>query len=242
MNIGLIGYGKMGKEVEKIAQNFNHNVLIKFNSKLNFENFDDINSIKKVDVFIDFSTPAAFLKNFNYIAELGKNIVVGTTGWYEKIDEIKNIVEKSGIGFVYGSNFSIGMNIVFKIVELAGKIFNKFPEYDVFIEEIHHSQKIDAPSGTALKLFEILANEIERKNEKFTDRPSGKIPDNVIQIVSVRAGNFFGNHSVVFDSTFDTIEIKHISKGRTGFAIGALKAAEFILDKKGFYRFEEILF
>ena len=242
MNIGLIGYGKMGKEVEKIAQNFNHNVILRFNSKLNFENFYDIDSVKKVDVFIDFSTPSAFLKNFNYVAEFGKNIVVGTTGWYEKIDEIKDIVKKSGIGFVYASNFSIGMNIVFKIAQLAGKFFNKFSEYDVFIEEIHHSQKIDAPSGTALKLFEILSHEIERKKEKFIDRPSGKIPDDVIQIVSVRSGSFFGNHSVVFDSTFDTIEIKHISKGRAGFALGALKAAEFILSKKGFYKFEEILF
>ncbi len=242
MNIGLIGYGKMGREVERIAQELNHKIILKLNSKFNFENIDDLNLINEVDVFIDFSTPSAFLKNINYVSRYGKNIVVGTTGWYDEISKVREIVEKSDIGLIYGSNFSIGMNIVFKLVELAGRFFNKFSEYDVFIEEIHHAQKLDSPSGTALKLFEILSKEIERKREKFIERPLGKIPPEVIQIVSVRSGNFFGNHSVVFDSVFDTIEIKHIAKGRAGFAIGAIKAGEFILGKKGFYKFEEILF
>lgn len=242
MNIGLIGYGKMGKEVEKVAQELNHDILLRLNSKFSFENIEDLNLISKVDVFIDFSTPSAFLKNINYVARHGKNIVVGTTGWYEEISKVKEIVEKNDIGLIYGSNFSIGMNIVFKLVELAGRLFNRFPEYDVFIEEIHHAQKLDSPSGTALKLFEILTREIERKKEKFIERPTGKIPPEAIQIVSVRSGNFFGNHSIVFDSIFDTIEVKHIAKGRAGFAIGALRAAEFILGRKGFYRFEEVLF
>ncbi len=242
MNIALVGYGKMGREVERVALELNHKIILKLNSKFNFENLDDTNLIDEVDLFIDFSTPSAFLKNVHYMAQYGKNIVVGTTGWYENLNQVKEIVEKNEIGLIYGSNFSIGMNIVFKLVELAGKLFNKFPEYDVFIEEIHHAQKIDSPSGTALKLFEILNKEIKRKREKFTERPSGKIPPDVIQIVSVRSGSFFGNHSVVFDSVFDTIEIKHMSKGRTGFAIGAIKAGEFILGKKGFYKFEEILF
>ena len=227
MNIGLIGYGKMGKEVERIANEYNHNVLLKLNSKFNFENVDDPNLVNNIDVFIDFSTPSAFLKNIKYVAELGKNIVVGTTGWYDKLSEVKEIVERSGIGFIYGSNFSIGMNIVFKLTELAGKFVNKFSEYDVFIEEIHHSQKLDAPSGTALRLFEILINEIERKREKLIGKPNGKISPEVIQIVSVRSGSFFGNHSVVFDSIFDTIEIRHSSKGRTGFATGTIASTLF---------------
>jgi len=242
MNIGLIGYGRMGKEVERVALELNHRIVLKLNSKFNFENLVDSSHLNEVDVFIDFSTPSAFLKNINYVAQYRKNIVVGTTGWYEKIGEVKEIVEKNDIGFIYGSNFSIGMNIVFKLVELAGKFFNKFDEYDVFIEEIHHAKKVDSPSGTALKLFEILSREIERKRKILVERPSGQIPQDVIQIVSVRSGSFFGNHSVVFDSIFDTIEIKHVAKGRAGFAIGAIKAGEFILGKKGFYRFEEILF
>jgi 4-hydroxy-tetrahydrodipicolinate reductase len=239
MKIGLLGYGRMGKEVEKVAIELGHNVILKFNSKYNFENAEP-EPLKEIDVFIDFSTPSAFLKNIDHICNLGKNIVVGTTGWYDDITEVVNKVERAGIGLIYGANFSIGMNIVFKLVELAGELFNDFKDYDVFIEEIHHSNKIDSPSGTALKLFEILISKLERKRGKMIDRPVGKISPDAIQIVSVRAGNFFGNHSVVFDSIFDTIEIKHMSKGRSGFAIGAIKAAEFIKGKKGVFKFEEI--
>ena len=176
--------------------------------------------IAKADIAIDFTSKDIVLKNIKGVAKLGVNLVVGTTGWHDNIGKVKALVDKYKIGLVYSANFSIGANIFFKIAEFSSKMFSKFKDYDAYGLEIHHKAKLDSPSGTALKI----ADKVEGLN--FT---------------SIRAGRNPGFHEVVFDSSADGITLSHQAYSRTGFAKGALIAAEFIKNKKGIYSFEDIL-
>ncbi|OGJ05977.1 hypothetical protein A2238_02680, partial [Candidatus Nomurabacteria bacterium RIFOXYA2_FULL_35_9] len=180
----------------------------------------DIKGISKADVAIDFTSKDVVLKNIQEVSKLGVNMVVGTTGWSDSLDEVKKIIEKNKIGFIYSPNFSVGVNIFFKMMDNAIKLFAKLPEYDAYGLEIHHKAKKDSPSGTALKI----ASKIKGLN--FT---------------SIRAGRNPGFHEVVFDSEADGITLSHQAYNRVGFAKGALMAAEFIKNKKGVYSFEDIL-
>ncbi len=182
--------------------------------------------VDDADVCIDFSEPTAVLGNIKRAAEAGVPLVVGTTGWYEHIDEARSLVESSGIGFVYGSNFSIGVNLMFKIAEYASELFGRFAAYDAFIEEMHHKFKKDAPSGTAVFL--------KRKVEAAYNRE--------VSTTSARAGYVPGTHTLGFDSEADTLTITHTARSRAGFADGALVAARWIHTRKGFYEFSDIIF
>ncbi len=237
MNIALIGYGKVGKEIHNIVNEKKYNVNKIFNSKhllTEKENLDDI------DICIEFTTPNCVYENLKKLISLKKNIVCGTTGWNDKLNEIRNLVEKNNVGFVYSSNFSIGVQIFFDIIKNASQLLNKIENYDVFVNEIHHNQKKDFPSGTAISLGETILQNFKTKKEILTSL-NDKILPNQLQVSSIRSGNFFGTHSVTFDSDFDTIELKHIAKSRRGFALGAIFASEWIQNKKGFYSFNEIL-
>ena len=169
---------------------------------------------------VDFTSKDVVLKNIEEVAKLGKNMVVGTTGWYDHLGAIKKIVEKYKIGFIYSPNFSVGVNVFFKMIDFSSKLFAKLPEYDVYGLEIHHKAKLDSPSGTALKI----ANKIKG-----------------LQFNSIRAGRNPGFHEVVFDSNADSVTLSHQAHNRVGFAKGALLATEFIKNKKGMYFFEDIL-
>ena len=177
------------------------------------------------DVAVDFSEPGAVIENIKAVAAAHVSMVVGTTGWYDRTDEVRKIVEESGIGFVYGSNFSVGVNLMFKITEYAAALFSRFASYDPFIEEAHHKFKKDAPSGTAIFLKRIV-------DSKY----SGETP-----IASTRAGYIPGTHTVGFDSEADTLAIAHTARNRAGFAGGALLAARWIKGRKGFYEFSQII-
>lgn len=177
------------------------------------------------DVAIDFSEPGAVIENVKAVAAARVSMVVGTTGWYTSVDEIRKIVEESGIGFVYGSNFSVGVNLMFKITEYAAALFSRFSSYDPFIEEAHHKFKKDAPSGTAIFLKRIVDAEY-----------SGETPT-----ASTRAGYIPGTHTVGFDSEADTLAITHTARNRAGFADGAILAARWIKGRKGFYEFSQII-
>jgi 4-hydroxy-tetrahydrodipicolinate reductase len=227
MNIALVGYGKMGKLVEQVAVREGMTVSLVLDSKNNGqcegitrENFSGI------DVCIDFSTPQIVVHNIQRVAALGVNIIVGTTGWYEHLDEVRAIVSAHNIGFVYGPNFSIGMNVFFQIAEHAARLLSRFEGYDPFIEEAHHKFKKDAPSGTAIMLRQILERSYQNR---------------AIPVTSVRAGYIPGTHAVSFDSEADTITLKHEARNRQGFAEGAVFAAKWIAGKKGFYEFRQIL-
>jgi 4-hydroxy-tetrahydrodipicolinate reductase len=182
-------------------------------------------NLNDADVCIDFTEPGVVIDNIKAAAAAGVSMVVGTTGWNSHLEEAKQLVQESGIGFVYGSNFSVGVNLMFKIAERAAELFSRFPSHDPFIEEAHHKFKKDAPSGTALSLKRITEAKYQR------DIPTS----------STRAGYFPGKHTVGFDSEADTLEIVHTARSRAGFAEGALLAARWIAGKKGFFEFSQII-
>lgn len=227
MNIALFGYGKMGKLIEQRAINQGMTVSLILD-EYNNDQFQGITreNLAGVDVGIDFSTPHVVVENIRRVADIGVNLVVGTTGWYDRMDEVRQIVSERGIGFVYGSNFSIGMNLFFKLIESAASLFHRFEGFDPFIEEAHHKFKKDAPSGTALTLGRQL-------EAAYADRP--------VPITSVRAGYIPGTHAVSFDSEVETVTLTHVARSREGFAEGALFAAKWIVGKKGFYEFRQIV-
>lgn len=233
--IAIIGYGKMGREIEYLAHESNFDVtdIFDIDKPINPKRSYDF------DVAIDFTTPSSVISNVELLASMGKNIVLGTTGWYDKTDEIKQIVEKYDIGLVWGSNFSVGMNIFFKITEYASKLFNKLENYDPFLYEIHHNQKKDSPSGTAISLAEILIKNIDRK-EKINITNENLQP-NELSVAASRGGYIPGTHQINFDSVADTIQLSHIARNRSGFASGALQAAKLIHNQKGFHNFSTLL-
>ena len=229
MNIAIVGYGKMGKVIEKIAVDKGLNVISTIDPNAEDAQFKEINkeSLKDVDVCIEFTAPSVALENIRKIAELGKSVVVGTTAWYDKLDEAKQIVKDNKIGLIYSPNFSIGVNVFFSVVKNASKIMNNLKDYGIYMKEIHHVHKKDAPSGTGKKIRNIVEEEIER----FSDTP----------IESVREGEVPGTHTVHFESDVDIIKLEHEAKSRQGFASGSVVAAEWLKDKKGFFSIEDLM-
>jgi 4-hydroxy-tetrahydrodipicolinate reductase len=242
MNIALIGYGKMGREVEALAPKQGLSIVAKFDIDNNHNGSGlTAETLKGVDVCIDFSIPGEVLTNLQRVAECGKNIVIGTTGWQDRVEEARQIVERERIGLVHAANFSIGVNLFLKLVEEAGRQFAQFEDYDVSIHEVHHKEKLDSPSGTALEIGKTLLRTSKRKKELLAGNAQGKIKPEQLQISSARTGSVTGIHSVTFDSLADTIELKHTAKNRSGFALGALFAAKWIKGKRGWYSMQDVL-
>lgn len=242
MNIALIGYGKMGKEVEALAKEKGVKIANIFTEENNIGGGAlTPEALKDVDVCIEFSTPAAVLDNIKAVATCGKNIVVGTTGWYDKLDEVKKLVAKENIGFLYATNFSLGVNLFMHIVSNASQLVDRYSDYDVAISETHHNKKADAPSGTALSLGATILKEFRRKTELLANSPEGQIQSNQLHVTSTRVGSVAGTHKVTFDSESDSIELIHTAKDRRGFALGALVAAEWLQGKKGFYTMRDVI-
>jgi len=226
--LAIIGYGKMGKLVERLAPDYGFTVALKLD-EFNNANFEGLTpeNFRGVDVAIDFSIPAAVRRNVEGIAALGVNLVLGTTGWMQHADGVKAAVERHGVGLVWSPNYSLGVNAFFRLVAEAARLFAGQPEYGAWAWEIHHSTKKDAPSGTLLKLVE------EMKKSGYA------LP---IDVASNRAGAHPGTHEIGFDSPADTIVLRHTARSREGLAQGALKAAQWIVGKKGFHEFSEIVF
>ena len=237
MKISIIGYGKMGQLIEKAALERKVEVVSTidpFHPDATFKSFSD-EAMHGVDVCICFSQPAAAMENMTDACRWQKQVVVGTTGWVDQMDQVEQMVYENGVGLVYSSNFSIGVNIFFKMIELASQVINKFDVYDILGYEAHHNRKLDSPSGTAVTIGNILLDNIERKSTIFKDKLDRKIEPHELHMASMRGGNIPGTHAVLLDSEFDTIELKHTARSRTGFAVGAVIAAEWILDKKGLF-------
>lgn len=236
MNIALIGYGKMGKAIEEIAVGRGHkiSVIIDENNKSEF----DSPAFKNSDVAIEFTMPASALDNYKKCFEANVPVVSGTTGWLDSLDAVKKECLDGGHTFFYASNYSLGVNIFFALNKHLAKIMNQFPDYDVKMEEIHHIHKLDAPSGTAITLAEGLIENIARKskwNLEVEKSPSE------IAIHCIREGEVPGIHEIIYESEVDTISIKHDAKSRKGFALGAVVAAEFAYNKKGFLGMNDLL-
>jgi 4-hydroxy-tetrahydrodipicolinate reductase len=218
----------MGRMIEALAAPRGVEVALKLD-EFNNANFEGITpeTFKGIDAAIEFSTPATVVGNVERISKLGVNTVIGTTGWHNQIDRVRGIVESSGTGAVWSPNFSIGVNVFFRVVNEAAKLLAREPEYEAWAWEIHHSAKKDAPSGTLLKLVD------EMKKAGY-ERP--------IDLGSNRAGAIPGTHEIGFDSSADTITLRHTARSREGFALGAIKAAQWVAGKKGFFEFSQVLF
>ncbi|MBY0244848.1 MAG: 4-hydroxy-tetrahydrodipicolinate reductase [Sphingobacteriaceae bacterium] len=242
MKIALLGYGKMGKAIETFCLQRGHEVVLIINN----ENTADLTAenLANVDVAIDFSTPGSVMANIHTCFKAHTPIVVGTTGWYEKIDEIKTDCQTSNNSFLYGSNFSVGVNVFFELNKYLAKLMNPYPAYDVLVEEIHHTQKLDSPSGTAITIAEGILQHIDKKKEWVnelvgTDAEKAFKKDDLL-IESHRIENVPGTHTVVYSSEIDEIEIKHTAHNRSGFALGAVIAAEWLHNKKGFFSVADV--
>lgn len=242
MNIAIVGYGKMGKEIEALARERNITVTKIFTEENNPNGAGlSKDSLKNVDVCIEFTSPISVLSNIESIAEAGKNVVVGTTGWFDKLADVTSLVKESKIGLLYAPNFSLGINLFYQIVSTAAKIFDKFDIYDVAVSETHHKEKVDSPSGTALALGNLIIQSVRRKKEIFHETAHSKVKPEHLHVTSMRVGNVVGRHSVVFDSEADSIELVHTAKNRRGLALGALIAAEWLKGKKGVYTMKDVL-
>ena len=236
MKIALIGYGKMGKTIEQIALSRGHQIvsIVDIN---NPEEFQSAN-FKSADVAIEFTTPATAFDNYMKSFAAGVPVVSGTTGWLDRIGEIKEKCEKEGKTFFYASNFSIGVNIFFALNKYLAKIMNNFPSYNISMTETHHIHKLDAPSGTAITLAEGIIENVDRK-DRWTLETAEQPTD--LPIHAIREGEVPGIHEVTYESDVDYISIRHDAKSRAGFALGAVVAAEFTAGKKGFLGMDDML-
>jgi len=227
MKLAIVGYGKMGRLIEQLAPEFGFTVGPKLD-EYNNAGFVAVtaDNFRGVDVAVEFSTPETAVGNIERIASLGVNLVVGTTGWLDKLDYVRTVVERTGIGLVWSPNYSVGMNVFFRVVAEAARLFADQDDYGAWAWEIHHVTKKDAPSGTLLKLVEEM-------------RKAGYA--RAVDLSSNRAGRHPGTHEVGFDSIADTVTLRHTARSREGLARGALKAAQWVVGKKGFFEFSEVL-
>ncbi|WP_299714805.1 4-hydroxy-tetrahydrodipicolinate reductase [uncultured Tenacibaculum sp.] len=230
MKIALLGYGRMGKEIEKIAQERGHEIVIRDNGE---ETYD----IKSADVAIDFSIPNAAFNNITNCFKNNVPVVSGTTGWLDKYDDALEICKANNGGFIYASNFSLGVNIFFELNNQLAKMMSALDQYKVDIEEIHHTKKLDAPSGTAITLAEGIIDNSERKSWEL----DGEATQENIPITAVRTPDVPGTHTINYNSVVDAIEIKHTAHNRKGFALGAVIAAEWLQNKQGVFSMRDVL-
>lgn len=236
MKIVLLGYGKMGKEIEKIALDRKHEIVLKVDET----NANSITNedLKKGDVAIEFSTPHTVINNIYKCLDAQLPIVVGTTGWYEQFDKIKSDCAAKKSSLFYATNFSVGVNLFFKVNKYLAEIMNNYRDYDVSMEEIHHIHKLDKPSGTAITLAEQIIQKIDRKNGWSIDKQN---PETLF-IKDIREGEVPGTHIIKYSSPIDDIEIMHKAHNRKGFALGAVLAAEFMHNKKeGIYTMSDLI-
>jgi 4-hydroxy-tetrahydrodipicolinate reductase len=236
MKIALLGYGKMGQEIEKLAQKRGHEVVLIFDSLEDWENDEQL--LPEVDVAIDFSTPVSVVENIYHCFDANIPVVIGTTGWLDDLEKVRQDCLKRNQSFFFAPNYSIGVNLFFDLNRYLAGVMSKWEEYEVSIEETHHIHKQDAPSGTAIVLANDIIRHTERK-EKWVQE-AVENPEE-LGIKSYRTDNVPGTHIVRYESEEDCIEIIHTAKSRRGFALGAIMAAEWIIGKKGFFDMKKLL-
>ncbi|MDR3624844.1 MAG: 4-hydroxy-tetrahydrodipicolinate reductase [Chlamydiales bacterium] len=241
MDFALIGYGKMGRIIEKIAAERGHSVLVKIDPLIDSQNSAAKTLLQDVDACIDFSHPDAVIDHIDLCASVGKPLVIGTTGWYEHLQAAEKKANQANIGVIWSANFSLGINLFMHVVKESAKIFNPFTSYDVAGFEIHHEQKIDSPSGTAKRLAETLLEELTNKKKILYETVNRKVEKEELQFTSLRVGHVPGTHTIYFDSPSDTITLTHTARNRESFAEGAVIAAEWIVGKTGFFTIDDLM-
>ena len=230
MKIALLGYGKMGQTIERIALERGHEIVLKK------DEFNTYEGLSNADVAIDFSIPAVAVENISSCFYANVPVISGTTGWLNRYDEMAALCEEKKGAFISSSNFSLGVNLFFGLNEYLAKMMSKFDSYTVDMEEIHHTQKLDAPSGTAISLAKGVI-----ENSDYTNWTLEDAKEKEIHIEAIRTGNVPGTHTVTYNSSVDTIEIKHTAHNRDGFALGAVIAAEWIVGKQGIFTMKDVL-
>jgi 4-hydroxy-tetrahydrodipicolinate reductase len=236
MRIALLGYGKMGKAIEKVALERGHEVVF----RIDLNNTGDKQNINKdnVDAVIEFSSPHSAYSNLEFCMKKGLKTVCGTTGWLDSRVEIEQLCKANSAGFFYASNYSIGVNLFFKINEILAKLMAPHQQYEIFTSEIHHTEKLDAPSGTAITLAEGIMKSFDSKKKWVNNQIASK---DELPIWSSREGKVPGTHTIKYISEIDEIEIKHTAYTRMGFALGAVLAAEWMKDKEGVFGMDDLL-
>lgn len=235
MNIALIGYGKMGKTIEQIALQRGHNIVLKIGST----NLQDLttDNLKQADAVIEMTQPEAALNNVLLCLQAGVPVTSGTTGWNDNIPQAQQAAKENNAAFLYASNYSVGVNIFFEVNKLLAKLMSTQPDYDVHMKEIHHTQKKDSPSGTALTLAQQVMQQVSRKTQ-WSEEEKG---DDILHINAMREEGVPGTHTVTYTSAIDDIEISHTAHNRNGFALGAVLAAEYIAGKQGVFTMQDVL-
>lgn len=231
MNIALLGYGKMGKEIEQIAINRGHSIVIK-------ADIDTVYDIRKADIAIDFSVPSSAFSNISNCLSNNIPVISGTTGWLDDYDRAIALCKEKNGAFIYASNFSLGVNIFFELNKTLVKLMNQLKQYKVSIEEIHHTQKLDSPSGTAITLAKGIIENSDAENWKLVEDKPGMLD---IPITAKRIEKVPGTHTISYESEVDRIDIKHTAHSRQGFALGAVVAAEWLLGKTGVFTMNDVL-
>ena len=243
MKIGLLGYGRMGREVEAVALERGHTIAARYTSRNQVPDTPSLSGeLGEVDCLVDFSVPVSASRHIRIFGSLPVPIVVGTTGWHDQIPALKDHVLHHRGALLYASNFSIGAQIFFSAVSAAAKLIDRFPEYDIAIHETHHRLKKDAPSGTALTLARNILNTIKRKTSILTSLDGDQAQPHELVISSARVGSVTGTHSILFDSPVDSIQLIHTAHNRRGFALGAVIAVEWLVGRKGVFTMEDLLF
>lgn len=243
MKIAIIGFGGMGQKIKEKALERGHEVPItidSFNENADYKKVTDA-PLNGVDIVLDFSSPNSVLDNIAAVAKEGVNMIVGTTGWYNDLDKVEKIVKENNIGLLWSANFSIGVNLFIKLIEDAADLFNNYDEYDIWATEVHHKNKIDSPSGTSKTIGEIILDKINRKNKLVYDKLDRKIEPDEIHFSSTRGGEVNFKHIINFDSAADTITLTHNARNRDGYVLGAIKASEWLLGKKGLFNMNNFL-
>lgn len=239
MKLALIGTGRMGTAVESVATERGHSVSARFNSGHPIG--DDVDALRDADCAVDFSLPDAAVYNIEQYCRSGTPAVVGTTGWYDRLEDVRAGVDEHDASILYAPNFSIGVAILVRSLRSVTPLLDQLSEYDAFIHEVHHVNKLDSPSGTALMLGEILLDGLARKSRIEAETQHGRIDDDALHVTSTRGGGVIGKHTITLDSPYDEITLRHQAKNRQGFAFGAVKAAEWLRGRKGLFTLDDML-
>lgn len=237
MKLALIGYGRMGHAIEAAARERGHDVV----ARLDHGDAIDRKSLAGAEAAIDFTLPDAVLGNARRVCEAGVDLVIGTTGWYDRMEELRTLIGGAGIGCLWSPNFSIGVQLFLRIAAAAGKLADALEEYDLYVHEAHHRHKVDHPSGTALRLAEVVLEAVGRKKEWREGPPSGAPDPSVLWVSATRAGEIPGIHELGLEGPADSIVLRHTARGRDGFARGAVAGAEWVKGRKGLFGMDDML-
>ncbi len=243
MNIVLLGTGQMGQAVERLAVERGHSIVARFDENHTLPDTDSREGAgtPTADVAIDFTLPGVAAGHIHRCCVWGLPVVVGTTGWYERLKEVKGWVDAFETAVLYAPNFSLGVAVLVKALRSIVPVLEALPEYDAYIHELHHVRKVDSPSGTAMLLADVLQSGLTRKTHIETETRHQRIDPAALHVTSTRIGNVIGKHTVGLDSPFDTLELMHEAKNRTGFAFGAVRAAEWLVGRRGLFTLDDVL-